>query len=30
VEMDNFAAELASDFEHKFVDHGAREPALRR
>ena len=30
VEMDNFAAELASDFEHKFVDHGAREPAFRR
>src|SRR5437588_6369788 len=30
VEMDNFPAELASDFEHKFVDHGAREPALRR
>jgi biopolymer transport protein TolQ len=30
VEMDNFAAELASEFEHKFVDHGAREPAFRR
>jgi biopolymer transport protein ExbB/TolQ len=30
VEMDNFAAELASDFEHKFVDHGSREPAFRR
>ena len=30
VEMDNFAAEFASDFEHKFVDHGAREPAFRR
>ena len=30
VEMDNFAAEIASDFEHKFVDHGAREPAFRR
>jgi biopolymer transport protein TolQ len=30
VEMDNFAAELASDFEHKFVDHGARDPAFRR
>jgi biopolymer transport protein TolQ len=29
VEMDNFAAELASEFEHKFVDHGARE-AFRR
>ncbi len=25
VEMDNFAAELASEFEHKYVDHGARE-----
>src|SRR6188474_1092203 len=24
VEMDNFAAELASDFEHKYVDHSAR------
>jgi biopolymer transport protein ExbB/TolQ len=30
VEMDNFAAELASEFEHKYVDHGAREGALRR
>src|SRR5437868_6002963 len=32
VEMDNFAAELASEFEHKFVDHGAaaRESAYRR
>jgi len=30
VEMDNFAAELASEFEHKYVDHGAREAALRR
>jgi biopolymer transport protein TolQ len=30
VEMDNFAAELASDFEHKFVDHGVREAAFRR
>lgn len=30
VEMDNFAAELASDFEHKFVDHAVREPAFRR
>jgi biopolymer transport protein TolQ len=29
VEMDNFAAELASEFEHKYVDHGAREPSLR-
>ena len=23
VELDNFAAELSSEFEHKFVDHGA-------
>jgi biopolymer transport protein TolQ len=30
VEMDNFAAELASEFEHKYVDHGSREAALRR
>jgi biopolymer transport protein ExbB/TolQ len=30
VEMDNFAAELASDFEHKLVDHGPRESAYRR
>jgi biopolymer transport protein TolQ len=30
VEMDNFAAEIASDFEHKFVDHGAREATFRR
>ena len=30
VEMDNFAAEIASEFEHKFVDHGARDPAFRR
>ena len=30
VEMDNFAAELASELEHKFVDHAAREPAFRR
>ena len=30
VEMDNFAAELASEFEHKFVDHGARDAAFRR
>src|SRR5579862_476745 len=29
LEMDNFAAELASDFEHKYVDHGVR-PALAR
>src|SRR6266536_2756603 len=30
VEMDNFAAELASEFEHKYVDHSVREAALRR
>jgi biopolymer transport protein TolQ len=29
VEMDNFAAELASEFEHKYVDHGVREPEIR-
>src|SRR2546430_8642211 len=28
VEMDNFAAELASEFEHKYVDHGSRLPAV--
>jgi biopolymer transport protein ExbB/TolQ len=27
VEMDNFAAELASEFEHKYVDHGTRPTA---
>lgn len=33
VEMDNFAAELAAEFEHKYVDHGVRPspaPAYRR
>ena len=30
VEMDNFAAELASEFEHKYVDHNARVPEYRR
>jgi biopolymer transport protein TolQ len=30
VEMDNFAAELASEFEHKLVDHATRESAYRR
>jgi biopolymer transport protein TolQ len=30
VEMDNFAAELASEFEHKYVDHNARIPEFRR
>ena len=29
VEMDNFAAELASEFEHKYVDHNARAPEFR-
>jgi biopolymer transport protein ExbB/TolQ len=30
VEMDNFAAELASEFEHKYVDHNTREVAFRQ
>src|SRR5437016_7144294 len=30
VEMDNFAAELASEFEHKYVDHNVRESAFRK
>ena len=30
VEMDNFAAELASEFEHKFVEHGQRYSEFRR
>ena len=30
VEMDNFAAELASEFEHKYVEHGARVSDFRR
>ena len=30
VEMDNFAAELASEFEHKYVDHGSRAEEYRR
>jgi biopolymer transport protein TolQ len=30
VEMDNFAAELASEFEHKYVDHGTRAEEFRR
>ena len=30
VEMDNFAAELASEFEHKYVDHGGGVSELRR
>jgi biopolymer transport protein TolQ len=30
VEMDNFAAELASEFEHRYVDHSARLSEFRR
>ena len=30
VEMDNFAAELGSEFEHKYVDHNVREATFRR
>jgi biopolymer transport protein TolQ len=30
VEMDNFAAELGSDLDHKYVDHGSRAPEFRR
>jgi len=30
VEMDNFAAELASLFEHRYVDHGARAAEFRQ
>ena len=30
VEMDNFAAELASEFEHKYVDHGDRSKSWTR
>ena len=30
VEMDNFAAELGSEFEHKYVDHNVREVAYRQ
>ena len=29
VQMDNFAAELASEFDHRFVDHGVRESSFR-
>ena len=29
VEMDNFAAELASEFEHNYVEHGARVSDFR-
>ena len=30
LEMDNFAAEVASEFEHRYVDHGPRPSLLRR
>ncbi len=30
VELDNFAAELASEFEHKYVDHGERGKSWSR
>src|SRR5581483_9271661 len=30
VEMDNFAAELASEFEHRYVDHGSKVDKQRR
>jgi biopolymer transport protein ExbB/TolQ len=30
VEMDNFAAELSSEIEHRYVDHGARLPLSQR
>ncbi len=30
VEMDNFAAELGSEFEHKYVDHSPQAGAFRR
>ena len=30
VQMDNFAAELASEFEHKYVEHNSRVPELVR
>jgi biopolymer transport protein ExbB/TolQ len=29
VELDNFAAELSSEFEHKYVEHGAREKSWK-
>src|SRR5205814_1676327 len=28
--MDNFAAELASEFEHRYVDHGGKTEKQRR
>jgi len=30
VELDNFAAELASAFEHRYVDHGERRPSWNK
>jgi biopolymer transport protein ExbB/TolQ len=30
VQMDNFAAELASEFEHKYVEHNVRVPEFRQ
>jgi biopolymer transport protein ExbB/TolQ len=30
VEMDNFAAELASEIEHRYVDHGVKLPLSQR
>jgi biopolymer transport protein ExbB/TolQ len=30
VEMDNFAAELGSEFEHRYVDHGVKLPLSQR
>ncbi len=30
VQMDNFAAEIASEFEHKYVEHGERSSFFRR
>ncbi|MEA3186679.1 MAG: hypothetical protein QOD99_509 [Chthoniobacter sp.] len=30
LEMDNFAAELASEFEHRYVDHGSKASKQRR
>ena len=29
VELDNFGAELSSEFEHKYVEHRAQEPSYR-
>jgi biopolymer transport protein ExbB/TolQ len=30
LEMDNFAAELAAEFEHRYVDHGSKTAVQRR